>query len=896
MPAAPPDAESFLACLRQSGLVGKAKLAKFLEGRSDSTAKDLAADLVAAKLLTRWQAEKILAGRCRGFRLGSYALLGLLGKGGMSAVYLGEHVVMKRRCAIKVLPAKLVGGGSHLERFMREARAVAALDHPNIVRAYDVASEGEGNAATHFLVMELVEGRSLYDLVKRDGPPSPERVRQIGYEAAKGLAHAHAAGIVHRDVKPGNILLAGNGAVKVTDLGLARGGEDEEHSLTVAHDEKVLGTADYLAPEQALDSHAVDHRADIYGLGCTLYFSLCGHGPFTEGTLTQRLMAHQTQPPTPIETLVEGVPPALAEAIARMLEKKPEDRFQSMDEVADALAPPGAATTPAAPAEPEPPPEPELSDFLANLPAEPSSDMGSGVRSGIRRRSGSKPKSGVRKTLAAKAGALTGREKTPPPGSLGEPPSVAAGGDAPSSSPDAPGSSSGRFDFLGGADLPDDGSDGPGSAPSQTGSGFEFAGFDLDSEAGVGSGPRSGSGVRNGPGSAVGPGSGAGSAVDLDEPDGSGNGLPFPPADATPTPRRRSARGAATDAAEQTPKAKWPWIAAAVLGLLTAIAVAVWVFSGDDDAGMTDGGEPDAAAEVVEQDGPLTVGPDGRFATLAAALNYLEENVDPTDGDEAVVQLPAGVLNERLVATGEDFSFPSDVTIRGHADGTTLRSPGAAPTVSIIGPLNRFTLENLTVDAAGKAVAVEMSGAFTDSRLAGLTLKNVSNTGLLLRDVVSNELVIADLSVTGEGADSGAIAVQVAGGGAQFVTFTGGTLCETAVGFDVIAQAEALTLDGLTIGPASVGVRFGSDGGEAALENVLLKNLTFSDVNRGVVFAGAPAEKSSGLVIADTDFGSAEPPVDPAGHAGRVKSALDADASTGNTAEKPGDDPLDLFP
>ncbi|WP_171188161.1 serine/threonine-protein kinase, partial [Alienimonas chondri] len=338
--AAPSDAESFLTCLRQSGLISKAKLAKFLEGRGGSTAKEIAADFVSAKLLTRWQAEKILAGRCRGFRLGSYALLGLLGKGGMSAVYLGEHVVMKRRCAIKVLPAKLVGGGSHLERFMREARAVAALDHPNIVRAYDLASEGEGNAATHFLVMELVEGRSLYDLVKRDGPPPADRVREIGHEAAKGLAHAHAAGIVHRDVKPGNILLARNGAVKVTDLGLARGNEDEEHSLTVAHDEKVLGTADYLAPEQALDSHSVDHRADIYGLGCTLYFSLVGHGPFTEGTLTQRLMAHQTQPPPPIETLVDDVPPALAEAIARMLEKKPEDRYQSMDEVAEALAAP----------------------------------------------------------------------------------------------------------------------------------------------------------------------------------------------------------------------------------------------------------------------------------------------------------------------------------------------------------------------------------------------------------------------------------------------------------------------------------------------------------------------------------------------------------------------------
>ncbi|MEM9703194.1 MAG: serine/threonine-protein kinase, partial [Planctomycetota bacterium] len=484
MPAAPPDAASFLACLRQSGLVSKERLTAFLDGRETAKPKALATDLVAEKLLTRWQAEKILAGRCRGFRLGSYALLGLLGKGGMSAVYLGEHVMMKRRCAIKVLPAKMVGGGSHLERFMREARAVAALDHPNIVRAYDVATEGEGQAATHFLVMELVDGRSLYDLVKRDGPPPADRVRRIGHESAKGLAHAHAAGIVHRDVKPGNILLASSGAVKVTDLGLARG-EDEEHSLTVAHDEKVLGTADYLAPEQALDSHGVDHRADIYGLGCTLYFSLCGHGPFTEGTLTQRLMAHQTQPAPPIETLVEGVPADLAAAIGRMLEKKPEDRFQTMDEVAEALAGTEAATaTPVAKsagaAEPaaEAPAEPELSDFLAGLPAETGSgsavQAGARTRSGIRR--GTKREAGAKRDGAGKRDPRRERGSSPGLGGSGEDsaaPLSDAGSDARQATP-APGS--GRFDFLSdadtdGADSPDADTGGPDSSPSGLGPG-----------------------------------------------------------------------------------------------------------------------------------------------------------------------------------------------------------------------------------------------------------------------------------------------------------------------------------------------------------------------------------------------------------------------------------------
>ena len=387
--AAPVTVDAFLACLRQSGLVEEETLDAFLDGREGLSAKELARDAVAEKHLTRWQADKLLAGRCRGFTLGSYTLLSLLGKGGMSAVYLGEHSMMRRKCAVKVLPAKLLGGGSHLQRFLREARAVAALDHPNIVRAYDVASEGDGPNATYYLVMELVVGRSLYDLVKRDGPPPADRVRRIGREAALGLAHAHAAGIVHRDVKPGNILLANSGAVKVTDLGLARG-QDEEHSLTVAHDEKVLGTADYLAPEQALDSHTVDHRADVYGLGCTLYFALCGHGPFTDGTLAQRLMAHQTKPAPPIESVAGGVPADLAAAIGRMLEKNPGDRFQTMEAVAAALSDAtagseGGPPTPA-PAADEQPTERELSDFLAGLgPAETGSDAAqSGVRPAVK--------------------------------------------------------------------------------------------------------------------------------------------------------------------------------------------------------------------------------------------------------------------------------------------------------------------------------------------------------------------------------------------------------------------------------------------------------------------------------------------------------------------------------
>ena len=897
--AAPPDVASFLACLRQSGLVSKAKLAKFLEGRGASTAKDVASDLVAAKLLTRWQAEKILAGRCRGFRLGSYALLGLLGRGGMSAVYLGEHVVMKRRCAIKVLPAKLVGGGSHLERFMREARAVAALDHPNIVRAYDVASEGEGMAATHFLVMELVEGRSLYDLVKRDGPPPADRVREIGHEAAKGLAHAHAAGIVHRDVKPGNILLASTGVVKVTDLGLARGTEDEEHSLTVAHDEKVLGTADYLAPEQALDSHAVDHRADIYGLGCTLYFSLCGHGPFTEGTLTQRLMAHQTQPPPPIESLVEGVPPDLAGAVARMLEKRPEDRFQSMDEVADALAAPGSQIA-QRPAAQEPPPEPELNDFLAGLPAEPGSESSAGSRSGIRLRAATRSRTGARGAAGARPGGPSGSDLSPQPSSVTPPPSSGAdGGAEPTPSP-----GSGRFDFLGGADVADGGSDGPGSAASGVGSG---------SPVQPGSGTDAASGVRGGPGSEPdsepGSGANAGSAAGRSAPASSGNPPPLPAADPSPPPRSRK-KGAAEAV---PPKPKWPWIAAGVLTLLAAIGLGVWLTGGDgagEEGAVVEGHDGKVATEGAEEGagtdaGPLTVGPDGRFPTLAAAIVFLKEKHGRVSSPgEKVVELPPGTISERLMIDGGDFLFPENVTIRGAAAGTTFKTDGGEPAITLFGPLDRFKLENVAVDAAGKAVAVELVGAFNDSTLSRLAVANLTGTGLRLNNLPSGNLRIEGLAVTAAGGAAGAEAIGVRlTGGVRGPILAGGAISGTSVGVEVASNAEDLTLRGLKIGPGTVGVQFGGpQTRDLLLKNVTLKDLTFFELRRGIAFETPPKggdqpwNRSKDLVIAGCEFNDVGEPVGPTKHTNPIRSALNAAESQGNAAQNAEPDPFDLFP
>ena len=335
-----PSVETFLDLVQRSGLVENdrlqavvARIEKDSGGKLPADVDELARRMVAENLITQWQSERLLENKYRGFFLGRYKLLGQLGAGGMSTVYLGEHVLMQRRVAIKVLPRSRVNDTSYLARFRQEAEAAGRLDHPNIVRAYDVDNDGD----THYMVMEYVDGRDLQRIVKKSGPLDYEAAADYTRQAAEGLSHAHAAGLIHRDVKPANLLVDQKNVVKVLDLGLARFTDEDRGSLTVQYDENVLGTADYLAPEQAVDSHGVDARADIYGLGCTLYFLLAGHPPFPDGTLPQRLLAHQKQPPPPLAKERPDVPPELSAICMRMMAKKPADRYQSMTEVAQAL-------------------------------------------------------------------------------------------------------------------------------------------------------------------------------------------------------------------------------------------------------------------------------------------------------------------------------------------------------------------------------------------------------------------------------------------------------------------------------------------------------------------------------------------------------------------------------
>ncbi len=337
----PSNTDEFLELLRKSDLVDEKQLNEHLTqlraaGLPEKPER-FAGLLIRDGLLTHFQAEQLLMGKWRRFSIGKYKVLERLGTGGMGSVYLCEHKLMRRRVAVKVLPTAkaLAKDESSLQRFYREARAVAALDHPNIVHAYDIDQEDN----LHFLVMEYVDGASLQEIVRKSGALDPLRAANYVYQTAFGLAHAHEAGLVHRDIKPGNLLVDRRGTVKILDMGLARFFNDDEDMLTRKYDENVLGTADYLAPEQAVDSHEADTRADIYSLGATFYFMLTGRPPFEGGTVAQKLIWHQTKSPEPISKFRQDVPPGLLAIIDKMMEKQLEDRYQHPNEVSDALEP-----------------------------------------------------------------------------------------------------------------------------------------------------------------------------------------------------------------------------------------------------------------------------------------------------------------------------------------------------------------------------------------------------------------------------------------------------------------------------------------------------------------------------------------------------------------------------
>jgi formylglycine-generating enzyme required for sulfatase activity/tRNA A-37 threonylcarbamoyl transferase component Bud32 len=321
--------------------------------------KMLAGEFVRRGWLTSFQVERLLAGEGKSLLLGPYLLLQRLGHGGMGEVFKARHQLLNRIVALKITRKELLTDPTNERRFLREIQATAKLDHPNIVAVHDASSIGD----THFFAMEYIDGADLAQLVKKKGPLPVAKACEYIRQAALGLQHAFEQGLVHRDIKPSNLLVTADGSqVKILDLGVARFHDAEGSDLTATG--SVVGTPDYLAPEQATNSRSADTRADIYSLGCTLYHLLTGHPPFADGSGLEKVLKHLHDPPPPIRNARGDIPAELAVVIDKMMEKKPADRYQKPFEVVQALSPfcqtepPPLPAAQAAPAAKTPPPDP----------------------------------------------------------------------------------------------------------------------------------------------------------------------------------------------------------------------------------------------------------------------------------------------------------------------------------------------------------------------------------------------------------------------------------------------------------------------------------------------------------------------------------------------------------
>jgi serine/threonine protein kinase len=323
-------ADDFLKTVLRSGLLDEEQLQAALravpwERRGD--AETLAEHLVKVGKLSRFQARKLLRGSSSGLLLGSFQILAPLGKGGMGSVFLARDHRSGDLLALKVLPPRRARAEERLlARFRREMDLSQRVAHPHLARTYE-AGVCQG---VYYIAMEFIPGKSLYRLVNDEGPLPLPRAAALFAEAASALEHAHGQGLIHRDLKPSNILITPNDHAKILDLGLAlMQGEAAEAREVVGGQGYVVGSMDYIAPEQVENAATVDERADIYALGCTLYFTLSGRPPFPGGTSREKMQRHRIEQPEPLVHLNAFVPESFAGLVARMMAKKPEQRLPS---------------------------------------------------------------------------------------------------------------------------------------------------------------------------------------------------------------------------------------------------------------------------------------------------------------------------------------------------------------------------------------------------------------------------------------------------------------------------------------------------------------------------------------------------------------------------------------
>ena len=869
-----PNIESFVAVLKKSGLVESDRLQKAVAsytagGGSTEDSTKLAEHLISNSTVTRWQAEKLLQGKHKGYFLGKYRLLSLLGKGGMSSVYLAEHTLMRRRCALKVLPTKRVHDSSYLARFHREAQAVASLDHPNIVRAYDVDHQADRENEIHFLVMEYVEGDSLQELVQKNGVCGFLDAAEYTRQSALGLHHAHEAGMVHRDVKPANLLVDPNGVVKVLDLGLARffTGDENEESLTVAHDEKVLGTADYLAPEQALDSHTVDARADLYGLGCTLYFLLTGRPPFIEGTLTQRLMAHQTKTPPAVESLRTDTPASLAAIVRKMMEKKAENRHATARELADALfawidenaddawrkahsgiygtsrkKEVGANATAVPVAKPViamPVASPSVFDFTQ--PAAP-----------VRKPPSTKPDSATKLTLPSSAASqsvdpelsnffasISGSQpvvtpksspKQPvasPPSLLKPPPHLAA-----KSSFKLPATAKPESDKS----LPQQIE--PTAPPLATASEFPEFSSTVPTVK-----PASSSSIIS---------RATASTSDV---------VPRPTKVASPPSLFKS---------KTLPVSILAGIAGGFCVLLLLVSYSIgWL--GDSTANTK--GSPPTKWPADKRE--ITVGGNkADFRSIVEALRAVRLRFEPSGPeDQFVIRIAAGIYKERISIDASqrksktakakqktdkpaDPDWPEGIKLIGE-EGTILEPPGDAPVIRLK-EISRLVIEGIEVNATDKSVAIEMSGYMPDTQLNSLTIRGFADTGIscvgvhgtAFGDSQSREVVFDKLRLEPNSGASTAVGIRMRGNAlnsSSFIIVRGcrfvGSL-SAGIAFSG-TEPYSITMTENIFSQVRDGVHFEA----APWKNIVLVNNTFHDGRHGILFSKMPVDSAVNLTF-----------------------------------------------
>jgi serine/threonine protein kinase len=320
----------FLQSVLRSGLLNRTQLKQAWRAvprdqRDDPQA--LAEHLIKTGKLSRFQARKLLKGLSRGLLLGPFQVLAPIGKGGMSTVYLARDGRDGRLVALKILPPRRARTEERfIVRFRREMELSQRVRHPHLAWTYEVGQWQE----VYYIAMEYIPGKALSRLVAEEGPLPLPRAARLMAEVASALEHAHSRGLIHRDLKPGNIHITPHDHAKVLDLGLAliRGEKVLDH-LVVGGQGYIVGTMDYIAPEQTTDAAGVDPRCDVYSLGCTLYYALTGQPPFPGGTSQEKVLRHRNEQPAPILALRPNLPPAFAALVQRMMAKDPAGRFPS---------------------------------------------------------------------------------------------------------------------------------------------------------------------------------------------------------------------------------------------------------------------------------------------------------------------------------------------------------------------------------------------------------------------------------------------------------------------------------------------------------------------------------------------------------------------------------------